>query len=52
MQCYIQQQGTKKMIGSLEVFEGLYFLNLKEKNVYAFTINASFVTLPNNNLLH
>jgi hypothetical protein len=43
--CFIHDQATKMMIGSADMFEGLYYLKLADKEVQAHTTNGS--TYPN-----
>jgi hypothetical protein len=53
MHCSIQEQRTMRMIGSAEVFDGLYYLNHKSKTVYASAIDKpNTFTIPNNALWH
>jgi hypothetical protein len=52
-QSIIQDQLTKKMIGSAELLDGLYYISLAERNVNAYTASdTSQSNIPNKAIWH
>ncbi|MCH85623.1 peptide transporter PTR2, partial [Trifolium medium] len=49
----IKEQLTKKMIGSGDMVDGLYYLRLADKGVHAYTTNGNYkTTIPDQALWH